>query len=423
MSNTDGPSGTLEITPEIGSENKNEIPPNLNETLTNINMNMSSMTELLKKFVQGSVNAPIGHTYEGPTGSSNIDLPTGFEIMSTRQPNLPTGHSEMLSTGQNLPSPTGSYDSLLIATGAKRRKDDESEEPPAKLARDNEPNPNDDILSIHPDEDELDLVGKPDFLEELGEAFETSDNVTDNINEKLAAFVDKRWGQKIKPEKLKSLIKNYKRPKNCPKMHQIKVNKGAWDNLKLEKKQADIRLSNMQQTITKIGCLTLQSANFLLENKNSFQDDIGVNNHIMMSYHAIALGHLIADLSNMRRGYLKNALRPEFQALCSASTEIPHSSYLFGDDFGKQIKEVEETNKITKAFKPVSLKPRETVFSNFRNPNQIGGSSGGFPRFGNRRDFLWQGPRPQGFRKKVWNHPSNTQSKSPQRFTRPQQKY
>ena len=72
MSNTDGPSGTLEITPEIGSENKNEIPPNLNETLTNINMNMSSMTELLKKLVEGSVNAPIGHTYEGPTGAFNI---------------------------------------------------------------------------------------------------------------------------------------------------------------------------------------------------------------------------------------------------------------------------------------------------------------------------------------------------------------
>ncbi len=65
---------------------------------------------------------------------------------------------------------------MLIATGAKRRKDDESEEPPAKLTRDNETNPDNYILSIHPDEDELDLVGKPDFLEELDEAFETSDN-------------------------------------------------------------------------------------------------------------------------------------------------------------------------------------------------------------------------------------------------------
>ena len=110
MSNTDWLLGTLETIPEIGIENRIEIPLNLNETLTNLNNNTSSMTALLKKFVACSVNAPIRHTYEGPTGSSHIDLPTGLEIMSTRHPNMPTGRSEMLSTGQNLPSSTGSYD-------------------------------------------------------------------------------------------------------------------------------------------------------------------------------------------------------------------------------------------------------------------------------------------------------------------------
>ena len=72
-----------------------------------------------------------------------------------------------------------------------------------------------------------------------------------------------------------------------------------------------------------------------------------------MSYDSIALlGHLIGDLSNQRRITMKNALKPEYQTLCSSSTEIAHSPYLFGEDIGKQIKDVEETNKITKAFKP-----------------------------------------------------------------------
>ncbi len=50
MPNTDGPSESLAITPEIGIKNQNEIPPSLNETLYTLNDNMSSMTELLKKF-------------------------------------------------------------------------------------------------------------------------------------------------------------------------------------------------------------------------------------------------------------------------------------------------------------------------------------------------------------------------------------
>ncbi len=74
MSNTDGPSRSLEITPEIGIENQNEIPPNLDETLNTLKDNIRSMTELLKEFVQDSMHVPIGNSYEGPTSSSNIDL-------------------------------------------------------------------------------------------------------------------------------------------------------------------------------------------------------------------------------------------------------------------------------------------------------------------------------------------------------------
>lgn len=74
MSNTAGPSGSSQNTPEIGIENQNEIPPNLDETLNTLKDNMSSMTELLKKFVQDSTHVPIEHSYEGPTGSSNVDL-------------------------------------------------------------------------------------------------------------------------------------------------------------------------------------------------------------------------------------------------------------------------------------------------------------------------------------------------------------
>ena len=109
----------------------------------------------------------------------------------------------------------------------------------------------------------------------------------------------------------------------------------------------------MQQTLTKVGCITLQMADFMLKNAKNFDDKSEINSQISMSYDSIALlGHLIGDLSNQRRLTMKNALKPEYQTLCSSSTEIAHSPYLFGEAIGKQIKDVEERNKITKAFKP-----------------------------------------------------------------------
>ena len=60
---------------------------------------------------------------------------------------------------------------------------------------------------------------------------------------------------------------------------------------------------------------------------------------------------------------MKNALKPEQQALCLSSTEIPLSIYLCGECIGKQIKEVEETNKITKAFKQIPDKMRSSGFN------------------------------------------------------------
>ena len=77
--------------------------------------------------------------------------------------------------------------------------------------------------------------------------------------------MENRWGKQLKTEKIKSIVEKYKRPKNRKKLHSVKVNKGAWENLKWDKK-ADLRLSNMQQTLTKVGCITLQMADFMLKN-------------------------------------------------------------------------------------------------------------------------------------------------------------
>ena len=383
--------------------------PDLNETLVEINSNMGAMTILLQKLVESSFNRPTGHAETMSTGpamnvpTGNIAAgPTGSSI------NVSTGHIEstgqgMLSTSDQSSKPGPSNERKRGTTG----KEQNSSEPPAKSTRDDEKG-DDDTISIHANGDielDKDELGKSDeyknneFRKEIAEGFDVADEVSDNVNEKLVEFVENRWGKQLKTEKIKSIVEKYKQPKNCKKLHSVKVNKGAWENLKWDKKQADLRLSNMQQTLKKVGCITLQMADFMLKNAKNFDDKSEINNQILMSYDSIALlGHLIGDLSNQRRLTMKNALKPEYQTLCSSSTEIAHSPYLFGEDIGKQIKDVEETNKITKAFKPTPNEGREHHFkSNLLGSNRQFGFG-----YSPRRDFLWQGHRHPSVRKKQW---------------------
>ena len=108
----------------------------------------------------------------------------------------------------------------------------------------------------------------------------------------------------------------------------------------------------MQLTLTKVGCITLQMADFLLNNLKNFDDKGELNHHISMSYDSVALlGHLIGDLSNQRRLTMKNALKPEYQALCLSSMEIPHSPYLLVKILGNKYR---KSRKQTKSLKPLS---------------------------------------------------------------------
>eukprot|EP00112_Aurelia_sp_Birch-Aquarium-sp1_P021700 Seg5905.2 transcript_id=Seg5905.2/GoldUCD/mRNA.D3Y31 product="hypothetical protein" protein_id=Seg5905.2/GoldUCD/D3Y31 len=411
--------------------------PDLNETLVELNSNMGAMTFLLQKLVESSFNRPTGLTETTPTGLA-MNMPTGdIEGPTGSSMNRPTGHIESTGQGMLSTSSIGSNQSSAPKPGpsnerkrAATSKEHNQSEPPAKTPRDEE-NGDDDTISIHANEDlEQDKDEHPEtgknkdneFLDEIAEGFEMADEVSDNVNEKLAEFVENRWGKQLKTEKIKSILEKYKRPKNCKKLHPIKVNKGVWENLKWEKKQADLRLSNMQQTLTKVGCITLQMTDFMLKNVKNFDDKSEINNQISKSYDSVALlGHLIGDLSNQRRLTMKNALKPEYQTLCSPSTEIAHSPHLFGEDIGKQIKDVEETNKITKAFKPSPNKGREQNFK----PNLLGSN----PQFGYygytpRRDFLGQGHRHPAVRKKQWGQPFQPRGQQQQRHSfRPQKKF
>jgi len=67
------------------------------------------------------------------------------------------------------------------------------------------------------------------------------------------------------------------------------------------------------------------------------------------SIDAITLvGHVVSEISLIRREQLRPSLKQEFQSICSNSVS-PSSKLLFGDDLAKQIRDAKETSRIGQA--------------------------------------------------------------------------
>lgn len=65
----------------------------------------------------------------------------------------------------------------------------------------------------------------------------------------------------------------------------------------------------------------------------------------------VPIGHVVGELSRLRREQIKPSLKPEFLSLCTWANEpSSHSSdMLFGTDLTKQVCDTKDTNKIGKA--------------------------------------------------------------------------
>ena len=115
------------------------------------------------------------------------------------------------------------------------------------------------------------------------------------------------------------------------------------------KKSADFQLANIQQTIRKVAFIILQTADELLpQTKGQANKDLATR-----AVDGIAmLGHVSCELSKLRRGRIRPALRPEISSICTA--DIGNGPLLFGSDLSKQLKEAKETNDIGQSLSSAS---------------------------------------------------------------------
>ena len=70
-----------------------------------------------------------------------------------------------------------------------------------------------------------------DFLSEISDNLFASDDYGPPIAEKLAKIANKNLETELDLEKLKAIIKSYKRPENCEQLYVPRINPEIWGNL------------------------------------------------------------------------------------------------------------------------------------------------------------------------------------------------
>ena len=190
--------------------------------------------------------------------------------------------------------------------------------------------------------DNTNVSGEDELLTELVASLQEGDTKGPKVQQQLADIAIKRWGTKLQSDKISSILGKHLQPENCEDMAIGRVNPEIWTPLNAAKRKADLRLANMQQALQKATFAIVTTCDKLL----AVKPQMDTKDMVTDSIDAIALvGHVVLEISSIRREQLRPSLKHEFQTICSNSVP-PSSKLLFGDDLAKQIRDAKETSHI-----------------------------------------------------------------------------
>ena len=153
------------------------------------------------------------------------------------------------------------------------------------------------------------------------------------ISPKLANIINKRFEKKLSADTRKEKQNKYCRPKNCDKMKVPKVNTEVWRQLNAYQKKQDIRVANMQTTLSKAATAVAQVTDHVLS-VNKAGKNVDVAEVLTKQTDALTLiGHTMIEMSVKRREAMKPALKREYASLCA--NEVPITENLFGNELSK----------------------------------------------------------------------------------------
>jgi len=241
----------------------------------------------------------------------------------------------------------------------------------------------------------------------LPSIFEETESFGPDVAEVVAQRINDSVSKKPLETKLTELKDKYKTPKNCNLLCVPKVNLELWHDLPRNTKTKDLGLQEIQRNLVKSAQPVLQLLDMTLKAQKE-QKQIETSTIIALVADASTfLGHTSYLTSLKRREFLKPDIAPAYQSVCSKSNPI--TTYLFGDELAKHIKEISEVNKIAKKTMSRTHSYNSTKRSGFDyKSNNSSGTR--YNQRGGRRPFLGYGNKTPYSDRRQTQVTSNTKS-------------
>ena len=159
-----------------------------------------------------------------------------------------------------------------------------------------------------------------------------------DVNEELAEFVNSAFIDGITEEHQTLLVKDINRPSNCPALVKTKVNQPIWRLLNSHTQTDDSKMQAIQNNIIK-------AATNFTKILHECGDDMG-EAMVEMGTNALALlGQSNKLINNKRKEFHRTDLDVRYHYLTSSS--LPYTAdKLYGDEVNKNIKEIQDINRV-----------------------------------------------------------------------------
>ena len=152
------------------------------------------------------------------------------------------------------------------------------------------------------------------------------------LDDEIAHTISYMMGQKLEEKSLEDAANKYPCPGNCEFLDVPKVNSSIWENLGSAVRGRDLKLQAIQKSLTKGLCALAQ----VLEPRNMTEE---------LSDALALMCDANFRLNCLRKDLIKPDLNADFQRLCKSTNKV--TKHLFGDDLGKQVKEMQDQRKAT----------------------------------------------------------------------------
>ncbi|KAK6174220.1 hypothetical protein SNE40_017539 [Patella caerulea] len=191
--------------------------------------------------------------------------------------------------------------------------------------------------------DQITIVDTESMFSLYAKKYKNSETTDAEVDCGLADMVNLVFREGLTDEKLADLTKSINRPANCTALQKTRVNQLVWNLLSNETKTDDSKFQFIQNciikassNITKVACEVNK-----LNQTGSMQTCLQ-----MISDSLALLGHTNKLINLKRKELHKPDLGRDYFHLSSQS--VPYTDLLYGDDVTKNVKEIQDINRIGK---------------------------------------------------------------------------